>query len=321
MKFSIFHQPKADHPLLAIVLLMVAVLVLACQDSLVKLMSSQTSFWQFQTLRSFLNLVIAAGLAMLSGGLILLRPNNWRGVYLRAGFLTICMFFFFAGAPSLSIAQMAAGLFTYPIFVSILARPVLGEIVGPWRIGALTLGSVGAAIVLGPWREDFSAVQLMPLVAGFFYACNILTLRKACRRESPLAMVFAVGLVFIVSGLLGIFFMTFFPPALELRQSAPFVFIGWPELTWIVLGFAGLTSILNLTGNICLTRAYQTADASMLAPLDFIYLLFAAIWGRVLFGQWPSDEAAFGMALIACSGILIAWREQISARRRRVVTP
>ena len=64
---------------------------------------------------------------LISGGIGLVMPRNWRAVYLRAALLATCMFFFFSGAPFLSVAQMAAGLYTYPIFVSMLAIPILGE--------------------------------------------------------------------------------------------------------------------------------------------------------------------------------------------------
>jgi drug/metabolite transporter (DMT)-like permease len=318
VNLSLFHHPSGDRPLMAIGLLMIAVFSLACQDSLVKLMSSQTSFWQFQTLRSVCNVGFTLLLAALSGSIALIRPVNTGAVYLRAAFLMACMFFFFSGAPFLSVAQMAAGLYTYPIFVSLLAAPILGEHVGPWRIAAILVGGTGAAIVLSPWQEDFSAVQWLPLIAGFFYACNILTLRRGCRRESPLALAFAVGLVFIVCGLIGIAVLTFFPLNLSLRESMPFVAIGWPELTWLIAGFAVFASVLNLTGNICLSRAYQTADASLLAPLDFTYLLFAAIWSKLLFDQWPSSQALLGMVLIASAGVMTAWREQVASRRKRV---
>ena len=75
-----------------------------------------------------------------------------------------------------------------------------------------------------------------------------------------------------------------------------------------------MASILNLTGNICLTRAYQTADVSLLAPIDFSYLIFAAVWGRIIFDQWPTANTMAGMLLIICAGVTIAWREHKSAR-------
>ncbi len=301
---------------MAIGLLMVGVFALAFQDSLVKLMSSETSFWQFQTLRSIGNVAIAIMLAGLSGSYALLLPVRWRAVLLRSGLLTICMFFFFSGAPFLTVSQMAAGLYTYPVFISLLAMPVLGERIGGWRIGAILLGGMGAAIVFSPWEENFTSVQILPIIAGFFYACNVLTLRRACRGESPLALAFVVGLMFLVCGLLGIVFLSLFPLSTGLQLDMPFVTIGWPELTLIVLGFALLSSVLNLTGNICLTRAYMTADASLLAPMDFIYLLFAAFWSKILFDQWPDNQALMGMLFIACAGIITAWREQ----KNRVVS-
>ena len=317
MKFSLFHHPSGDRPLPALAMLLMGVFVIALQDSLVKLMSSETSFWQFQTLRSIGNLSFIVILALASGSLALTMPKNWRPVCLRAGFLVICMFCFFAGAPFLTVPQMAAGLYTYPLFVSLLAGPVLGEAVGPWRVGALILGAIGAAFVLSPWQDDFSAVQILPIIAGFFYATNILTVRRACRNESPLALAFAVGVAFVVSGVLGILLLSMFPPSAETRAAIPFVAIGWPELTLLVAGFALFASVLNLTGNICISRAYQTADASWLAPMDFTYLIFAAMWSRAIFDQWPTREAIIGMTLIGSAGVITAWRERVTAAARR----
>jgi drug/metabolite transporter (DMT)-like permease len=318
MKLTVFEHPGGDRPLAALGLLLMGVFVLALQDSLVKLMSTDTSFWQFQTLRSIGNLSFIVILALASGSLGLMMPRNWRPVYLRAALLTVCMFCFFAGAPYLSVPQMAAGLYTYPLFVSLLAGPLLGEAVGPWRIFALLVGATGAAFILSPWRDDFSAIQLLPILAGFFYATNILTLRRACRKESPLALAFAVGVVFIVSGVAGIGLLSTFPLSTEVREAMPFIAIGWPELTFLVAGFALFASVLNLTGNICMSRAYQTADASWLAPIDFSYLIFAALWSRAIFEQWPSRQALIGMALIGSAGVITAWRERIIATGRRM---
>ena len=222
------------------------------------------------------------------------------------------MFFFFSGAPQLSVAQMTAGLYTYPLFVSLLAGPILGEKVGPWR--AIVIGASGAGLILDPFHASFSPVQLLPIAAGFFYACNILTLRHACRYESTLSLVLAVAILSILSGVVGIVLLAVFPVASDLAIQMPFITVGWPELTLLVLGIAIFCSALNLTGNICLARAYQTADSSWLAPIDFSYLVFAAFWGRLIFGTWPTLKALLGMSLIAIAGIVIAWREQYRLR-------
>jgi len=256
-----------------------------------KLVSVHTSFWQIQTLRSLGNIVIVVLLAATSGGLMLLAPRNTFGVLLRATLLAICMFFFFGGAPHLSVAQMASGLYTYPLFVCLLAGPVLKERIGVWRISSMLLGAAGALLILSPWQAGFSAVQLMPVIAGFFFACNILCLRKLCR-----------------------VLLTIFPLPAEAVSAMPFIAIAWPALTLPIVAFAVVASMLNLTGNICMTRAYQTADASLLAPLDFTYLIFATIWGKLIFNQWPTGLPLFGIVLIVTAGVTIAWREQISKK-------
>ena len=315
MKIDLFEGPKGDRPITALALLLTAVFALALQDSMVKYVSTQTSFWQIQTLRSFCNVTFVILLALAGSGIHLLIPKNKTAVSLRAVFMTVCMFCFFAGAPYLTVAQMAAGLYTYPLFVSLLAGPVLGEKVGRWRIGALILGVFGAAFILNPWDENFSMVQWLPIMSGFFYALNILTIRSVCRNESPLALAFSVGIAFVVSGMIGIAVLALFPPAETFQQSMPFIAIGWPTLTLTIVGFAVFFSVLNLTGNICIVRAYQTADSSWLAPMDFTYLIFAAIWSRVLFDQWPTRQAIMGMVLIAIAGAVIAWRETVGTAK------
>jgi drug/metabolite transporter (DMT)-like permease len=71
---------------------------------------------------------------------------------------------------------------------------------------------------------------------------------------------------------------------------------------------------LNVTGNILLAKAYQTAESSWLAPIDYSYLIFAAIWGKLLFDVWPTYLNIIGISFIAVSGILIAWRERYKAK-------
>ena len=314
---SLFQRPSGDRPITALILLLTGVFAIAFQDSLVKLMSVHTSFWQFQLLRSLGNLGFVTILALFSGGVGLLIPSNWRPVYLRAGILLICMFFFFSGAPFLSVAQMAAGLYTYPLFISLLAIPILGERVGRWRIFAILIGAVGAAFVLNPWDANFSLLQVLPILAGLFYAANILTIRKACRNESPLALAFAAAITFVIAATIVISLLALFPLPSELHTSMPFVAIGWPELTLLVAAFALFASVLNLSANICISRAYQTADASWLAPVDFSYLIFAAFWSQVIFDQWPTRSAIIGMILIGTAGVITAWRERVAANLTR----
>ena len=92
---AIVHSPTGDRPIIALILLLFGVFILALQDVTVKLIAHETSFWQFQTLRSFGNGLFLASLAWFSGGFGILVPKSWRPVYFRASMITICMFFLF----------------------------------------------------------------------------------------------------------------------------------------------------------------------------------------------------------------------------------
>ena len=296
--------------MVALGLLLFGVSLLSLQDSLIKLFAPQTSFWQLQLVRSSFNLLIAVGLAALAGGFHLLWPRRLGPAVARGLLLATCMLCFFGASQQITVSQMATGLYTYPLFITLLAGPVLGERIGPWRVGALMLGAAGCLLVLDPVSDGGSYFQLVPVFAGFFYACNVLVLRRYCRNESPLALAFIVAIVFMVTGSIGALGLESIAVPASLQQAIPFIFIGWPPLAIGMVGVFACFAVLNLFGNLCLSRAYQTADSSWLAPLDFVYLLFVAMWGRVLFDSWPTPLAGLGMVMIAAAGVITAIREQ-----------
>lgn len=318
MKLSIFDGPREDRPILAMGLLLFGVSLLSLQDSLIKLFAPQTTFWQLQLVRSSFNLLFAVGLAALAGGFHLLWPQRLGPAFARAVLLAMCMLCFFGVSQQITVAQMASGLYTYPLFITLLAGPVLGEHIGVWRVSALILGAIGCLLVLDPFTDNGSYFQLVPVLAGFFYACNVLVLRRYCRTESPLALAFVVALVFILMGAAGALGLEAFEAPHAWQETVPFIFVGWPPLVIGMIGIIACFSALNLIGNLCLSRAYQTANSSWLAPLDFIYLLFVAMWGRVLFESWPAPLAWLGMAMIGVAGIVTAVREQ---RREKLSAP
>jgi len=310
VKFNFLNPQTKDNPISSLTMLIIGVIILSLQDSLIKYMSSETSFWQLQFIRSIGNILLLFLIARLTNGISILMPIKWKPVYFRALMMTTCMFCFFAASPKLSFAQMAAGLYTFPIFVSCLAIIFLGERIGVWRTFALFLGSFGAILILEPWSENFTLLQILPIMAGFFFACNIVLIRKYCRQESVMSLTFAVGIMFFFSASLGVIFFEFFFQNTLFRETSPFVFIGWPELTLIIFAFCFSCSILNVSGNILLAKAYQTAESSWLAPMDYSYLIFATIWGKIFFDAWPSLINLIGMFFISISGILIAFRER-----------
>lgn len=322
MKWRDFLRPaQGDRPGMAVLFMMVAISLLSFQDAWIKLASDVTSFWQIQSIRSLMNITLLVIGTAAFGQLALLRPNRLRFVALRAAFLSITMVCFFGGAPFLSPAEMGAGLYTFPIFVTLLSGFVLKEPVGPWRKAAVAVAALGAFLIVRPFETGFRPIQALPVAAGFFYACNVLIVRRFCRQESTFAMAFVVALAFLGMSIIGLSVLTLFPPAQDQITAWPFLLQAWPEVSWTIIGFALIASLTNLLGNLSIVQAYQSAEPSWLAPFDYIYLGMAVFWGVVMFGTLPDAMTIFGMALIAAAGLFTGLRERRRAQATSSVPP
>jgi drug/metabolite transporter (DMT)-like permease len=224
------------------------------------------------------------------------------------------MLFFFGGIPFLSLAEIAAGLYVFPLYIALLSALVLGERVGPRRIAAIITGFMGTLLILRPGTANFHLVNLMPVAAAFGYALTVMTTRKLCREESPVTLAFGVAITFFTAGVIGtiVFSSSGVIDAVgELRTTWPYLLTGWHDVSLALLSLILACSVLNVVANIGLAKAYQSAESSWLAPFDYSYLIFATFWGFVFSGTIPDNWTFAGMALIAGAGIFVAWRERI----------
>ena len=289
--------------------------LLALQDSLVKLASADISLWQFQSMRAAFNLIMLVVLSRFIWKGSSPRPKRLWTVVLRSTLLMGAMVCFFGAIPFLSLSQVAAGLYVFPLFVTLLSAIFLGETVGPRRIFAVIAGFGGTLLILKPGSDAFQWVSLSPVLAGLFYAATVLTTRKLCREEKPATLALGVSLAFVLFGASGVVILESLQPT-SLAHEWPYLFVGWNPLTWAGTGLILACSVLNLSANIGLAKAYQSAESSWLAPFDYSYLIFATFWGVVMWGDVPDVLSFTGMAMIAGSGCYVAWRERTESRLR-----
>ena len=315
---SFFDGSSTDRPGFAAGLMAGALFLLALQDSIVRLAGADTTLWQFHFIRSSANVVLLLGLARVIWGTAPKWPKRFWAVAARSLLLLVATLFFFGGVPRLTLAEMGAGLYTYPIFVTILSAVVLREPVGIRRIGAVLAGALGAFLILQPGSAGFHWVKLLPVGAGLSYAAMVIVTRRYCRTESPVTLAFGVGVSYMAMAAAGMVVLSLFPPGEAAREVVPYIARGWLPLTWTLVGLALACSVLNVTANLGLTMAYQNAESSWLAPIDYCYLIFATLWGLAFFGDFPSVSILAGMALIAGAGAFTAWRER---QRGRAVQP
>jgi len=211
------------------------------------------------------------------------------------------MLFYFGALAFVPIAQALAGLFTAPIFVLLVTVFILGQRVGPWRVGAVGLGFCGITLVVAPWQEGITLWALLPVLGGLLYALGSIATRTICAGETVMSMLLAL---FICQGLLGLSGLVVLGTG-----AGDFVSRGW---VWPVsaggLGLVALQAVGSVLGVGLLIRAYALGDTSYIAPFEYSVFLFGAGFAYLLYGVVPSPLAGLGAGLVAVAGLIIALR-------------
>ncbi len=277
-------------------------------DNYVRVVAAEGGLWQFHLIRSLMAGAVFFLVAPLLG--LELRPQNWRAVAGRSALHGGAMLIYFGCLAFLPVAQVAAGLFTAPIFVLLIARFVYGHPLGPARVAAAAVGFLGVILALTPGTDQpLGWASVAPVAAGALYAMGNLATREWCTGESAATMTLGFFVALGVAGLFGVVFLALFPFAVP-EGTDGFVLRGW---VWPSANFLWWTAVQALGSMIAvglMVRAYQLAEASRVAIFEYVILPIAALWGWVLWGETLGWMAALGMAMIVAAGSAIVIRRK-----------
>lgn len=294
---------STNRPLAAAVVVSGAMAVVALVDSFFFHIAEVLGLWQFHLLRALSALPILWVWSRL-GGIRILPYRVWP-VLLRGFAMSGAMILYFGSLGFLSVPVAAAGLFTSPIWILVLTAVFLRQRIGPRRIGAVMLGFGGAIIVLDPRGAALSPVILMPLAAGFFWGLGAIATRAWCDGETALSLLASFFVCMIFWGTSGIAILTWFDIQAPVGVEG-LLFRAWGDFTpvaafWFVAQV--LTAAIALYG---IVRGYQLAEASYVGVFEYSFLVFAALWGALFLGGWPTQWELLGLGMILSSGLLIA---------------
>lgn len=208
----------------------------------------------------------------------------------RSILLMLATLFFFLALGRIGLAEATAVMAMNPLLITLGGALFLGEALGPRRIFAILVALVGALIVIRPGSEVFQPASLLPLIAAFCFASYTLITRRLGPTEDVWTSLFYTGLV---GSVILTFIVPFHMPPLSGSSVALLIIIG-----------AGGTA-----GQLMLIRALSIAEAGLLAPFNYTGLVFAVLWGLVLFAEVPDAMTLLGALVIAGAGIYVWHRE------------
>lgn len=288
--------PASSQDIRRAVLLMTASTVLfGLMAVCIRLASSQLHPFEIAFFRNLFGFVFTLPL-LYRAGFGILRTQKLPLYLLRCAIGMVGMLAGFWAIVHLPLAQAVALSYSTPLFVTIGAVLVLGEIVRARRWTAVGLGFLGMLLIVRPGSTDFTAASLVAVLAAVASASVAISIKFLSRTEHPDAIVIYTTLIWIPMSLL---------PALAVWETP--AGITW---LWIVL-CGGLGTIAHMAW----TRALKLAEASMLTPISFLQILVVAVFGWWLFGETLDRWTLLGAGIIFASNLYIARREAQLARR------
>lgn len=205
----------------------------------------------------------------------------------------------FTGLSRLQLAEVTSINFGAPFIVAALSVPLLGERPGIHRWASIIVGFAGVLVIVRPGFGETDWAYYIVLLGAFLFALYVITTRLASAHDSAMVSLFYTALV----------------GAIVLSAIVPFVWVFPPDaMAWglmLAVGFFGAA------GHLLFIHASRLTQSSLLAPFMYVQIVWSVLFGFLVFSDLPDFYTTLGAAIVIASGLYLAWREALAARRRR----
>ena len=224
-----------------------------------------------------------------------LQTDNMRLQIYRALINIISMICWFSAIGMMHFEKATALGFTTPLFTTILAVLILGEVIRFHRTAALLLGFIGILIIIRPGYMPFEFGTILMLIASFSFSFVLIFVKKLSATDSSLTIIF--------------YHLLYMTPAFFILSFFYWENINLNQLIiFILMGASGLLS------HWCLAQAFKMSDTTFVMPLQFTKLIWASLIGLFIFSEQPDIWTWVGGVIIFISVVYITYREAFKKR-------
>jgi len=295
-------KTPADNVGRGILFVLIAVAVFGVQDAVAKILMQTYSPFFITMLRYWALAAFSLYLVMRQAPLRQALRSRHRTLQLLRGLLLVLDIWLFALAVrTVPLAELQAISLIYPLVVTIVAIPILGEKVGIFRFGAVIVGFLGAMIIVRPGGLPLDWGVAYAVLSASFYAVYIALTRKVSREDSTATSMIYTGIVgLVLSTAVGVFF-------------------------WQPLDLNGALLVLVVMTTTCVAHmlimaALSLAPASTLQPFNYVSLPWAITLSFVVFGHMIDLVSLAGAGVVVAAGLVVMARERRLASRVRAGT-
>ena len=219
-----------------------------------------------------------------------LQTDNMRLQILRALINIISMICWFTAIGMMHLEKATALGFTTPLFTTVLAVLILGEVIRFHRTAALLLGFVGILIIIRPGYMPFEFGTILMLIASFSFSFVLIFVKKLSATDSSLTIIF--------------YHLLYMTPAFFILSLFYWENINLNQL--IIFTLMGASGLLS---HWCLAQAFKMSDTTFVMPLQFTKLIWASLIGLFIFAEQPDIWTWVGGIIIFISVVYITYRE------------
>lgn len=257
--------------------------LLSANDAASKYLTQSYPVGQVICLRHAATLLVIVPYIMLFAGWRAARIVNWPGQVFRGLLFVGSSAFMVYSLSVLPLPTVVAMVFASPIFVALMAAPLLGERVDARRWLAVLIGFAGVLVIVRPGAASFAWVLLLPVLTAFVNGLRDVVTRRLARTETSISILLCSTIIVMLGGLV----------------TAPF---GWnavdaPGAFWFVVA-----GVCNAGAHFLLIEAFRLGEAVAVAPFRYTTLLWATFFGFMVWGEVPSLWLVLGGALIVAGG-------------------
>jgi len=278
-------------------LVVIAVGIFAVMDTIAKYLAQSYPVFGVVWARYAANLVVLLAFFAAKGELRRLRTARPGLQITRGLLLCLASLLYFTSLTVLPLAEAAAIGFVMPLFLALLAVPMLGERMDGTRLAAILVGLAGVLVVVRPGASAFTPYALLPIGMALCNALYQILTRKVAGVEHPLTSL-------VWGAIVG---------AVLLALALPFAWVT-PSGAWH-WGLLAVIGVLASVGHFILIKAYDYASATGLAPFFYTQLIWVMLLGWLVFGDFPDGWSLLGMGIIVAAGIYLVGRQRLATHR------
>ncbi|WP_170374751.1 DMT family transporter [Ruegeria atlantica] len=300
-----------DRPVFGIILMLGFCIIAPMGDAMAKLLAETTPVGMLVFVRFAVQALVLVPLAVLTGRSLRMRGRILWLTFIRTVLHILALSAMFSSLLFLPLADAIAIVFVMPFIMLILGKYILKETVGPRRLIACAVGFVGTLLVIQPSFVQVGAAALLPLVVALLFSLFMLVTRQIAKETDPITLQAASGMMAIILMLPVLLAGTIGGSwAVSLILPPPDI-----HLLLIAIGLLGTVAHLLMTWSL------RFAPSATLAPMQYLEIPMATLFGWLVFHDLPNGVAAIGIAITIAAGLYVILHERANARSAPTETP